>query len=40
MDEVTEYSDDTIYKLEELPSRSYEKDYDTQLDITIQVNPN
>ena len=33
-------ADDTIFKVDELAARSYEKDYVAQLDITFEVNVN
>ena len=38
LDEITELEDASVFKLEMLPLRSYEKDYDVQLDITIEMN--
>ena len=38
LDEITELEDASIFKLEMLPLRSYEKDYDVQLDITVEMN--
>ena len=39
LDDLTELDDNTIFKLEPLPAQSYEKDYNAQSDITIEVNP-
>ena len=38
MDDYTELEDDTVFRLEQLPNKSYEKDFDVQLDITIEMN--
>ena len=38
LDDLTEIEDDTVFALEQLPTKSYEKDYDVQLDITIEMN--
>ena len=38
LDEITELEDASVFKLEMLPLRSYEKDYDVQLDVTIEMN--
>lgn len=40
LDDFTELEDETVFRLEQLPSRSYEKDYDVQLDITVEMNLN
>ena len=36
MDDLTEIEDFTIFDLEPLPMRSYEKDYDTVMEISIE----
>ena len=38
LDELTEYEDGSIFKLEGQPLLSYEKDYDAQMDLTIEMN--
>ena len=38
MDDLTEYEDSTIFKLEGQSLLSQEKDYDVQMDITIEMN--
>ena len=40
LDDFTELEDETVFRFEQLPSRSYEKDYDVQLDITVEMNLN
>ena len=40
LDDLTELQDSTVFQLEMLPTRSYEKDTFTQLDITIERNLN
>ena len=39
-DDMTELEDETVFRLDELPIRSYEKDFDVQLDITVEMNLN
>ena len=36
---MTELEDDTIFNIRPLQPRSYEKDYNAQVDITFEVNP-
>lgn len=38
LDELTVLEDDTIFKIEALPVRSYEKDLYVQMDISIEMN--
>lgn len=38
MDDLTEIYDGTIFRIEPLPIRSYEKDYIVQMDISIEMN--
>ena len=38
LDDLTELADDTIFQLEEMTVRSYEKDLHTQMDITVEMN--
>ena len=38
LDDITELADETIFTLDPLPIRSFEKNYDVQLDITIEMN--
>ena len=38
MDDLTELDDSTIFKLEMLPVKTYEKDYDAWMDFTIEMN--
>lgn len=40
LDDLTELADSRIFKLDQLPTKSYEKDFDTQMDITIEMNRN
>ena len=40
LDELTEIEDNSIFEIEALPIRSYEKDYCVQMDITIEMNLN
>ena len=40
LDDLTELEDTTVFQLEQLPNKSYEKDYDVQVDITIEMNLN
>ena len=40
LDDLTEFDDASVFKLENLPILSYEKDYFTQMDITIEMNLN
>ena len=39
LDDLTELADASIFKLDQLPSSSYEKDYSAQFDFTVQINP-
>lgn len=38
MDDFTELNDESVFKIQPLQPRSYEKDPYTQLDITIEAN--
>ena len=38
LDALTEIEDNSIFQIEPLPIRSYEKDYCVQMDITIEMN--
>ena len=38
MDDLTEIEDTSVFTLDEMTARSYEKDYHTQMDITIEMN--
>ncbi len=38
LDSLTELEDDSIFTLERMPDRSYEKDYDAQFDLTIEMH--
>ena len=38
LDDLTEIEYHSIFQLDALPTRSYEKDHDTQLEITIEMN--
>ena len=38
LDQLTELDDESVFTLERLPTKSYEKDFDVQLDITIEMN--
>ena len=38
LDDLTELEDGTVFSLEEQTIRSYEKDLQTQMDITIEMN--
>lgn len=40
LDDLTELEDETVFRLEQLPTKSYEKDYEVQLDLTIEMNLN
>ena len=40
LDDLTELEDASIFRLEQLSTKSYEKDYSVQLDITIEKNLN
>ena len=40
LDDLTELEDASVFKLENEKSRSYEKDYYTTTDITIEMNRN
>ena len=40
MDELTELEDDTVFRFNLEPFKSYEKDYDVQVDITIEMDLN
>ena len=40
LNELTMFEDSKVFKLEQFPTRSYEKDYVTQMDITIEMNLN
>ena len=37
---MTELENETVFSLDRLPTKSYEKDYDAQLDITVEMNLN
>ena len=37
---MTELENETVFSLDQLPTKSYEKDYDVQLDITVEMNLN
>lgn len=38
MDDLTELDDDSLFRLKPLPLRPYEKDFDVQMDITIEMD--
>ena len=38
MDELTELEDASIFKLDMLPIRPYEKDYIVKVEITVEMN--
>ena len=38
LDELTELDDASVFKLDIQPLRSYEKDYNVQMDFTIEMN--
>ena len=38
LDEITELDDASVFKLESQPLRTYEKDYNVQMDFTIEMN--
>ena len=38
LDDLTEIFDDTVFVLDQLPTRSYEKDLYTMMDITVEMN--
>ena len=38
LDEITELDDASVFKLEPQPLRTYEKDYNVQMDFTIEMN--
>ena len=38
LDDITEIYDDSVFQIEPLPVRSYEKDYFVQMDISIEMN--
>ena len=40
LDELTELEDDTVFRFKIEPFKSYEKDYDVQVDITIEMDLN
>ena len=40
LDDLTELEDTSVFRLESLPTKSYEKDNDVQLDITVEMNLN
>ena len=40
LDDLTELQDESIFKLEMLPLKPYEKDYNVQMDITVEMNLN
>ena len=40
LDDLTELDDASIFSLESMPVLPYEKDYNAQADVTIEVNPN
>ena len=40
MDDLTELEDASIFRLDAEPIRSYEKDFDVELDIQVEMNLN
>lgn len=38
LDDLTEIYDSSVFEIEPLPVRSYEKDYIVQMDISIEMN--
>ena len=38
LDDLTEIEDDSVFSIDALPVRSYEKDYIVQMDISIEMN--
>ena len=40
LDDLTELKDQTVFRLKQLPTKSFEKNYDVQMDITIEMNLN
>ena len=40
LDDLTELNDASVFRLDSMPVRSYEKDYDTVTDITFEMNVN
>ena len=40
LDDLTELNDASIFSLDSMPLKPYEKDYNVQADIYIEVNPN
>lgn len=38
LDDLTEWEDEALFRLENLPSRPYEKDYDAMMDITVEMD--
>ena len=38
LDDLTEIFDDTVFVLDQLPMRSYEKDVHVMMDISIEMN--
>jgi hypothetical protein len=38
LDSLTEVEDGSIFTLDRNPDRSYEKDYDAQFDLTIEMH--
>ena len=40
MDDLTELEDASIFRLDAEPIRSYEKDFDVQIDIQVEMNLN
>ena len=40
LDEITELRDSRVFRIQGLPTKSYEKDYEVQLDMTIEMNLN
>ena len=38
LDDLTKISNDGIFQIEKVQTRTYEKDYDVQMDITVEMN--
>ena len=38
LDDLTRISNDNIFEIEKIQTRTYEKDYDVQMDVTVEMN--
>ena len=38
LDDLTKIKNDGIFQIEKVQTRTYEKDYDVQMDVTVEMN--